>query len=445
MQLHISLPAPVLEAISRLEKAGFEAYAVGGCVRDSLIERTPNDWDITTSALPAETAAVFSDCRTVEIGTKHGTLTVIMDGMPLEITTYRHDGEYADNRHPVSVTFARRVEDDLSRRDFTVNAMAYHPARGLVDLFDGRRDIHRGVIACVGDPATRFGEDGLRILRAIRFASVLDFSIDPKTADAVHACRHLLRNIAAERIREELCKLICGKGAERILREYSDVIGEIIPELGACVGFAQNSRYHCFDVYEHSIRALGYTQSADSVTRLAILLHDVGKPLCYTEDENGGHFKGHGDVGTELTAEIMRRLRFDNTTAEAVIALVRYHDRDIPAEPRSVKRLMRKLSDENILRLMEIKRCDRLAHAPAYSTPSPALSLIPEIMRTIRADNECISLKDLAVNGHDLIALGYPRGHAIGETLNALLDAVTDGMLPNTREALMQAAKTQKP
>ncbi len=441
MQMNITLPSAVEAAIARLEHAGYEAFAVGGCVRDTLLGRVPNDWDITTSALPAETVAVFADCRTMEIGLKHGTLTVILNGMPLEITTYRHDGEYADNRHPVSVTFTHRVEDDLSRRDFTVNAMAYHPTRGLVDLFGGREDICRGIIACVGDPTTRFGEDGLRILRAIRFASVLDFSIDKKTADAVHNCRHLLRNIAAERIREELCKLICGKGAERVLRDFSDVIAEIIPELGACVGFEQNSRYHCFDVYEHSIRALGYSRSTDLVTRLAILLHDVGKPLCYTEDENGGHFKGHGDAGTELTAEIMRRLRFDNATAESVTALVRYHDRDIPAEPRSVKRLMRKLSDENILRLMEIKRCDRVTHAPAYNTPSQNLVLIPELMRQIRADNECFSLKDLAVNGHDLLALGFSGGHALGIALNSLLEDVIDGKLPNTREALLQAAK----
>ena len=242
--MYIELPQTVQKAIDRLEAMGYEAYAVGGCVRDSILGRTPNDWDITTSARPEQTAAVFCDARTVETGVQHGTLTVILDGMPLEITTYRRDGAYADNRHPEQVTFSGCIEDDLCRRDFTVNAMAYHPKRGLVDLYGGQEDLARGVIACVGDAETRFHEDGLRILRAIRFASVLDFSVEAATADAVHVCCGLLQNIAAERIREELCKLICGKGAVRILREYADVIAQPMPELYACVGFAQNTKYH---------------------------------------------------------------------------------------------------------------------------------------------------------------------------------------------------------
>ena len=333
------------------------------------------------------------------------------------------------------------MEDDLSRRDFTVNAMAYHPVRGLVDLYGGRTDLERRTISCVGDPATRFGEDGLRILRAIRFASVLDFEIAPETARAIHECRALLGNIAAERIREEFCKLICGKGAVRILREYSDVIAEFLPELGACVGFAQNSRYHCYDVYEHSLQALSHTQSDDLITRLSILLHDVGKPLCYTEDELGGHFKGHGPVGVELTARIMRRLRFDNSTAESVTQLVEYHDRAIPAEAKSVKRLMCRMSDENILRLMEVQRCDRLAHAPEHSKPPSALREIPALMRAIRDADECLSLKTLQIKGDDLIAMGVPRGKEIGVILNALLEQVIDGALPNDRERLLTAAK----
>jgi len=234
--MYIELPETVRTAIARLEADGFEAYAVGGCVRDSILGRTPNDWDITTSARPEQTAAVFCDTRTVETGIQHGTLIVILDGMPLEITTYRRDGAYADNRHPESVTFSSRIEDDLCRRDFTVNAMAYHPTRGLVDLYGGQSDLEKGVIACVGDAETRFYEDGLRILRAIRFAAVLDFSIEKKTAAAVRACRELLRNIAAERIREELCKLICGRGAVRILREYIDVISVFLPELARNAG-----------------------------------------------------------------------------------------------------------------------------------------------------------------------------------------------------------------
>lgn len=438
----IQIPKAVRVTLERLESAGFEAWIVGGCVRDALLKREPNDWDITTSARPTDVLSIFSDCRVIETGIKHGTVTVIMDGMPMEITTYRSDGAYADNRHPIAVTFSDTVRDDLSRRDFTVNAMAYHPARGIVDLFGGQTDLANGKIACVGDPEIRFHEDGLRILRAIRFASVLDFEIEENTAAAIHACRTLLSNIAAERIRDELCKLIVGRGAVRILREYSDVIAEFLPELGLCVGFAQNTRYHVYDVYEHSIRALDATDSTELITRLAILLHDVGKPHCYTEDEHGGHFKGHGPRGTELVASLMRRLRFDHATAEAVTQLVEYHDREIPAEPRSVKRLMQRMSDENILRLMEIKRCDRLAHAPDFSTPSPALAEIPRILQQIRAADECVSLKTLAVGGKDLIGeLGLHPGKELGILLEKLLDLVIEEKVENERTSLLNAAR----
>ena len=437
----IQLPSAVSAALERLERAGFDAYAVGGCVRDSIIGRTPNDWDITTSARPEETAAVFSDLRTIETGIKHGTLTVLYDGMPLEITTYRLDGEYTDNRHPVEVTFSDRVEDDLARRDFTVNAMAYHPKRGIVDLFGGKEDISRRVIACVGEPEMRFYEDGLRILRAIRFAAVLDFSIDPATAEAVHKLSHLLENIAAERIREEFCKLIRGKGAVRILREFSDVIAQFMPEMGQCVGFLQNTKYHCYDVYEHSIRALEFCKSDDLITRLAVFLHDVGKPHCYTEDAEGGHFKGHGPIGTEICDRLMRDLRFDNDTRWRVVRLVEYHDREIPAEERSVKRLMRNMSDEDILRLMEVKRCDRLAHAPAYCTPPPELEQIPTLMRAIREADACLSLKTLKIGGADLIAMGMKPGKELGTILDGLLERVIDGEIPNDRAVLEREAR----
>ena len=437
----IQMPTQVQRAIDRLEAAGFEAYAVGGCVRDTILGRTPNDWDITTSALPNETASVFRDCRIIETGIQHGTLTVILDGMSLEITTFRSDGEYLDNRHPASVTFAKRVEDDLSRRDFTVNAMAYHPNRGLVDLFGGREDLKNRRIACVGDAITRFEEDGLRILRALRFAAVLDFEIAPETAEAIHHCRHLLGNIAVERLREELCKLLCGVGAVRILREYHDVIAVFIPEISACVDFDQNTKYHCYDVYEHLLQALDRVEGKDLWTHLAAFLHDVGKPQCYTEDENGGHFKGHGEVSAALTETILRRLKFDNATIESVTRLVAYHDRPIAAEPRAVKRLMRAMPDEDILRLMELKRCDRLAHAEAYCTPGEELTRIPKIMQQIREADECISLRTLAIKGDDLMEMGIPKGKEIGRILGALLEEVIDGNLSNEHEALCKAAK----
>lgn len=439
----ILLPPAVSAALDRLERAGFAAYAVGGCVRDSILGRAPNDWDITTSARPEDTLRVFADRRVIETGIKHGTVTVLCDGMPLEITTFRCDGEYKDNRHPVSVTFSARIEDDLSRRDFTVNAMAYHPQKGYVDLFGGREDLSRRVIACVGDPETRFREDGLRILRAIRFAATLDFSIDPQTADAVHRLSHLLQNIAAERIREELCKLICGRGAERILREFSDVIARILPELGACVDFPQKTKYHSCDVFEHSIRALAFCKSDDLLTRLALLLHDVGKPQACTEDGEGMHFKGHAAVGAELCRTLMRRLRFDNDTISRVTRLVEYHDREIPPTERAVKRLMCNMCDEDILRLLEIKRCDRLAHAPAYCTPSPVWNEIAEILQRVRASDACLSLKTLKINGGDLIQMGMRSGREMGDLLRELLELVIDGDLQNDAEELKAAARSR--
>ena len=441
MELDITLPMPVSRALSVLEACGYEAYIVGGCVRDSLLGRTPNDWDITTNATPDEMKACFADFRVIETGIRHGTLTVIMDGIQLEITTYRNDGEYLDNRHPVQVTFSKKIEDDLSRRDFTVNAMAYHPQKGLVDLFGGREDLQAGVIRCVGDAKTRFEEDGLRILRAIRFASILNFEIAEDTANAIHACRGLLSGIAAERVREEFCKLICGSGAVRILREYIDVIAVFLPELERCVGFEQNTKYHCYDVFEHTLQAVALCDSDDLITRLGVLLHDIGKPLCYTEDEQGGHFKGHAPVGVEITHEILSRLRFDNETVRRMELLVEWHDIPLSAEKKRVKRLMQKISDADILRLLEIKRCDRLAHAPDYRELPPELELIPAVIDEIRAEDACLSLRTLAVGGDDLMALGIPKGKAVGQMLQILLDEVIEERLPNEKDALIGFAE----
>ena len=441
MELDITLPLPVARALSVLEAHGYEAYTVGGCVRDSLLGRTPNDWDITTNATPEQMKACFDDFRVIETGIQHGTLTVIVEGMQLEITTYRNDGEYLDNRHPVQVTFSKHIEDDLSRRDFTVNAMAYHPQKGLVDLFSGSDDLTARVIRCVGDAKTRFEEDGLRILRAIRFASVLDFEIEENTAKAIHGCKHLLSGIAAERIREEFCKLICGRGAVRILRAYIDVVAVFIPELATCVGFEQNTKYHCYDVFEHTLHALELCENDDFITRLGILLHDIGKPLCYTEDEQGGHFKGHAPAGVEITRNLLSRLRFDNETIHRMEFLVEWHDIPLSAEKKRVKRLMQRINDADILRLLEIKRCDRLAHAENFQELSPDLALIPFVIDEIRTEDACLSLRTLAVDGADLMELGIPEGKMIGQMLHILLDEVIDERLPNEKNALLQAAK----
>ena len=439
----MQIPKEAELALHTLQSRGHAAFVVGGCVRDSLLGRTPNDWDVTTSALPEEVADCFRNFRVIETGLQHGTLTVLVDGTPIEITTFRNDGIYLDHRHPVGVTFSNTVEDDLARRDFTVNAMAYHPERGLVDLFGGREDLKNRVIRCVGDPVTRFREDGLRILRAIRFASVLGFSLDEKTKAAVRSEKSLLEFIAPERIREEFCKLLCGVNAENVIREYVDVIGQFLPELLACRGFEQNTKYHCYDVLEHTLCALSHA-SNNLFVRLAVLLHDIGKPLCYTEDENGGHFKGHGPVGTAMTEQILRRLRFDNRTVEIVSRLVERHDRITPAEEKAVKRLMQKMSDQEILWLLEVQRCDRLAHAKGFDEPPASLDEVPRLMERIHASNACLSLKTLAVRGDDLLRLGIPEGKSIGDALAHLLDAVIEGRLPNEREALLSAIQKEK-
>ena len=436
----INLPPQVKQALERLQGAGHQAFAVGGCVRDALLGRAPNDWDVTTSACPEETARCFLDCRRIETGLKHGTLTVIMDGMPLEITTFRRDGEYADHRHPLEVTFSSNLEEDLARRDFTVNAMAYDPERGVIDPFGGRADLAARRIACVGEPAKRFDEDGLRILRAIRFASVLDFSVEAGTAAAVHEGRALLSHIAAERIREEFCKLLCGVGVKRILLEYRDVVAQIIPELEACMGFEQNTRYHCYDVYGHAVTALSHA-CTDLQTRLALLLHDVGKPACYTYDGETGHFYGHAEKSAELTAHILRRLRFDRATEEAVTRLVAFHHRPIPTDETGVKRLMQRLSDEEIQRLVEVWRCDRLGCAPAFAIPDPALESVMETVALIRASKACLTLRDLAIGGQELMALGIPAGKMLGTLLNGLLEDVLEERLENERQALLEAAE----
>ena len=299
-ELTICLPADVAALLAMLRDAGFPAYTVGGCVRDALLGITPHDWDICTSALPEQMQQVFKDLHTVETGLKHGTLTVVVNHVPYEITTFRVDGEYTDHRHPDSVSFVDNIAEDLSRRDFTVNAMAWSPDSGLVDLFDGREDLAAGVIRCVGDPALRFDEDALRVLRALRFASVYDFSIDPATDAAARKLAPSLHGVAGERIREELMKLLCGKGVGRILRAYPDVLSEIIPEIRPMVGYNQQNHHHSYDLWEHTVRAVENVP-AEADFRLAMLLHDTGKPRVRTTDEHGeGHYRGHQAVSAEI-------------------------------------------------------------------------------------------------------------------------------------------------
>ena len=439
----MELPRNVSVLISRLEQAGFSAYAVGGCVRDSLLSLAPHDWDLCTSALPAQMQEVFRGEHVVETGLKHGTLTVVLDHIPYEITTFRTDGAYTDHRHPDSVTFVQDVAGDLARRDFTINAMAYSPRCGLVDLFGGREDLSRRVIRCVGIPRERFGEDALRILRALRFASVYDFSIDPDTEKALRLLAPSLEKIAAERIREELLKLLCGPGAGRILRGFPDVLCCVIPELRPMIGYDQQNHHHSFDLWEHTVQAVeNVPPQAD--LRLAMLLHDTGKPAVRTLDDRGeAHYFGHQAVSAEIAERVTDALRCDRETRDRVVNLVRWHDIPLRTESGAVNldrsfllRRLNRFGEKDLRALIEIHRADRIA--TGYSSREREDSRTAERMAALDAllaENPCFTLKDLAINGRDLLALGF-RGPAVGEMLNRLLEAVMDGQIPNEKEAL---------
>jgi len=435
----MQLPDYVNTALRRLEEAGFAAYVVGGCVRDAVMGRTPGDYDVTTAALPEQTAAVFAGERLIETGMRHGTVTVLPDGHPLEITTFRVDGAYSDARHPDAVTFTPSLTEDLARRDFTVNAMAWSPRTGLVDPFGGAADIEARTIRCVGDPAARFREDALRILRCVRFASVLGFTIDPATAAAAREQREALSRISAERVAEELRKLVCGPDMRRVVLTETDILGAVIPEILPMRGFDQRNKHHVYDVLEHCAAACEAVP-AEPVLRLAALLHDVGKPPCFFTDADGvGHFYGHAERGAEMTDAILRRLRFDNASRERITALVRRHDMRIEPTEQAVLRALRRFGAEFFFQLLEIKRADTLAHAPGpkLTERMERYAALQALARDAIAREACFSLRDLAVDGNDLIAAGYAPGPALGAALDALLDAVTDGAVPNEKAALL--------
>lgn len=435
----MAIPSYVREATEKMEAAGHEIFLVGGCVRDMLMGKTPNDYDLTTSALPQETAECFSGYHVIETGLKHGTLTVRVQHQSLEITTYRYDGEYDDNRHPVQVSFTKNIRDDLSRRDFTVNAMAYSETRGLVDEFGGQEDLERGLIRCVGDPDVRFAEDGLRIMRAIRFCATLGFKMEEKTAESVHRNRELLRNISAERIKDEFFKLICGKGATAVLHEFYDVVAVFIPEILPCVGFDQRTRYHHLDVFEHTLAVIDGCDTEDRILRLAAFFHDIGKPDCFTEDSRGGHFYGHDQQSTKITEEVFSRLKSDNDTKKKVRRLVSEHMKLIEPTERAVRRFIADHSDEDVARTLALMTADRLACAPD-NRDITRIGEIEKIAAELRAREERISFKTLAVHGDDLIAIGL-SGKEIGRCLEHLLSRVIDGELPNEKDALMSAAR----
>jgi len=430
-------PVSVIFALQALHNAGFEAWAVGGCVRDSLLGQTPHDWDVTTSALPEQTMSVFQDHRLLETGLHHGTVTLMLQHEPIEITTYRVDGPYSDGRRPDKVSFTTSLTQDLARRDFTINAMAWNPWQGLQDPFDGQSDLKNRLIRCVGDPILRFNEDALRVARAIRFASRLGFSIHPQTAAAVHTCAPNLQAVASERIFPELLGLCCGQDALTVLLEYGDVVGAMLPDLAPMLGHQQHNIHHIYDVWQHSVHALSLVEPQPHL-RLAALLHDCGKPAVFTRDEQGvGHFYGHGEVSHSIAQKLLKKLACPAALRQQVCDLVKYHDALVPLERPKVRRWVGRLGPQGMLDLVAVKRADNGAQNPVYNYTEYYDSL-EALIRSIIEDGDCCSLGQLAVNGSDLIALGL-QGNAIGEMLQRLLCDVMDGRLPNQRERLLRS------
>ena len=438
----MDMPKNVDIAINLLQSAGFEAYAVGGCVRDSLLGKTPNDWDITTSAKPEDMKSVFADFHCIDTGIKHGTVTVVIDGEPLEITTFRLDGEYEDNRHPKSVTFTSDLGADLGRRDFTVNAMAYSKKTGTVDLFGGQNDLKNGIIRCVGDPDRRFNEDALRILRALRFASALDFEIEEKTAQSLLKNRALLGNISEERIAKELLKLVCGKGAKRILTDFAPVLFEILPELQPMYKNSHDNPHHCYDIYEHTLIAVE-SIDPEPTLRFAMLLHDCGKPAVKKFDENGvAHFYGHQRISAEISAQILARLKVSNKFRDEILFLVSNHDRwELYENTEKMPRYLSKFGLDGVLNLLKVMRADVLAQSPEYRYRLDQIADAEEIAKNLAAQKPCLSLSELQINGRTLMDIGIPQGRKLGAVLAQLLDEVIDGVTKNTQEALTTRAR----
>ena len=443
MEQTIFLPDRVKSLLQRLREGGFAAYAVGGCVRDSLLGLTPQDWDLCTDARPEETAACFSDLRTVLTGAQYGTVTVILDEQPFEITTFRAESGYSDRRHPDGVLFLGSLREDLSRRDFTVNAMAAGEDGRVIDCFGGAEDLKNGVLRCVGDPEKRFSEDALRMLRALRFAARLGFSIEEATAAAIHAQKDALGLVAPERLKKELTGLLCGPDAARLLAQYADVVCVLVPELQACMGFRQFNHHHAYDVWGHTLAALNVAEP-ETLLRLAVLLHDIGKPSVFTFDKQlVGHFYGHATVSAAMTDYILRRLRFDGETIRAVTTLVNAHNVNLyDLNEKRIRRLLSKYGETTLRQLLRLRRADVLGKGVAGDERVESVIADAEaLLEQVISQQDCFSLAQLAVNGDDLLALGIPRGRAVGLLLQRLLDAVVDGSLPNEREVLVQYAQ----
>lgn len=440
--MNISIPKQVLALMARLESAGYQAWVVGGCVRDSLLGLTPHDWDMCTDALPEEMKEIFRDKPLILAGEKHGTVAVVAEGGPVEITTFRTEGGYDDARHPKWVRFERDIRADLSRRDFTVNAMAYCPREGLADPWGGQKDLRDQILRAVGDPEKRFTEDGLRILRGIRFAARFRLQPEPETLRAMERLAHTLSGQARERVYGELCGFLPVAGAQDILT-FAPVLTAAIPELKAMVGFQQNNPHHRYDVYTHMAHVVELTPG-DLAVRWAALLHDVAKPETYSLDDRGiGHFYGHAHRGAEVADRILRSLRAPNALRERATTLVAYHSasRDYSRQEsdKPLRRLLRKLGEETIWQLLSLDRADEMGKGTPPDTA--AFDRVQKTLEGILAEKPCLTVNRLAIGGRELMALGIPQGPKLGELLNRLLDEVSDGDLENEKEALLTRVK----
>lgn len=435
----IKIPNDVKAVMDVLTKNGYKAYVVGGCVRDSLMGREPHDWDVTTDAAPEQIKEIFASFRTVDTGIKHGTVLIVSGKTPVETTTFRIDGEYSDNRHPDSVTFTKNVCDDLARRDFTINAMAYNETDGIIDPFGGRNDIENRIIRCVGDADTRFNEDALRIMRAVRFSSVLGFNIEEKTAESILENKNLLSGIACERITAELMKLLCGDNVFNVLSEFRSVIGVFIPELKLEFDFKQYGKKHGYDVWMHTVHTVNNIEN-DPILRLTMLLHDTGKIATHAIDENGNStFKNHAAVGGVIAENVLKRLKFSKEYINTVSYLVSIHDKEVPETRVEVKEYIRDLGEENFIRLMKIRRADKSGLAKGFRDITEKLLFAYSTFDEIMNNNEPYSLSQLAVNGNDLKK--YVSANNIGDTLNYLLEIVIKDPEKNNKQTLIEIVK----
>ena len=444
-EIKIKLPDDVQEIMSVIKEYGATSYVVGGCVRDSILDREPHDWDICTSALPSELLVEFDDSeyRVIPTGLQHVTITVHLNDNNYEITTFRRDGEYSDGRHPDTVEFTSDLIYDLERRDFTINAMAYNPEEGLVDPYCGYEDIQNRIIRCVGNPDDRFQEDGLRILRALRFSVQLGFKIELLTKRAMIDNQSLLNKISFERINAEFVKIIESSSSHRArmqLLEFEDVLAEFIPELKSTFEFKQNNPYHCYPVYAHILTALKECVDADIITKLAAFFHDIGKPYCYQDDENAvRHFKGHGKISADMTDAIMRRLKFDNDTRDKVVQLVYYHDASFEVGKKYVRRWLNKIGVDQFKRLLVLRRADIMGQSEFNRAERlQKLEAVNECLEEVLKEKPAFSVKDLEIDGKDVMKyMLMGECPEVGYWLKHILKQVIDGQLQNNREDLI--------